>query len=221
MIALLVGVAFGQHYAFPTSSSDYSHWYLSTYVDNNGQDYACGSDRYSGHTGTDFGAGSWSGMSAGRDVNAAARGTVVYVHDGEPDNCANNCSTIENMVQVRHPDNRITAYAHLKRWSITVNVGDSVSCGEKLGEMGSSGNSSAPHLHFGVYENGDAVDPFEGPCGNTDTRWMSQGSYQGIPGLVCDTSGGGGGSGCGSLAFSGHLALMLLVPPALLRRRRR
>ena len=226
MIFLLTA-AFAQNYSFPTSSSDYSTWYPTSYQDHGGNtDYTCASDTYSGHNGNDFGAGSWAGMSAGRDVTAAAAGTVEYVHDGERDDCAGNCSSGANLVQIRHPDGRMTAYGHLKKWSITVNVGDQVTCGQKIGEMGSSGMSSGPHLHIGVYRNGTLEDPFQGACGSATTSWVSQGAYQGVPGRVCDntTSGGGGGGsgggGCSAVMLSGNLALLLL-PPVFWRRKQR
>lgn len=217
-MTLLLTIAFAQDYAFPTSSADYGHWYPTSYLDHGGgTDWACGSDAYSGHNGSDFGAGSWSGMSAGRDVTAAAAGQVVYVHDGERDNCANDCSSPANAVQIAHPDGRVTVYAHLKKWSIPVSVGDSVSCGEKIGEMGSSGNSSAPHLHFGVYRNGNLLEPFQGGCGASSSSWTSQGAYQGVPGRQCDNSygGGSGGSGCQTASLSSEILSLL---SGLLRR---
>lgn len=227
MIALLFSMAFAQNYSFPTTGADYSAWYPTAYLDHGGRtDYTCGSDTYTNHTGNDFGAGSWAGMAAGRDIAAAAAGVVEYVHDGERDDCSNDCTSGANAVQIRHPDGRVTVYGHLKRWSITVSVGQSVSCGQKIGEMGSSGNSSGPHLHFSVYRNGTLEDPFQGSCGSATTSWMSQGAYQGLPGRVCDTStpsGGGGGSGsgggCSAVMLSGNLA-MLLLPPMFWRRRK-
>jgi murein DD-endopeptidase MepM/ murein hydrolase activator NlpD len=50
-----------------------------------------------------------------------------------------------------------TMYAHLNR--VSVSQGASVTQGSKIGEVGSTGYSTGPHLHFAVYKNGRAVDP--------------------------------------------------------------
>ncbi|MCB9679430.1 MAG: M23 family metallopeptidase [Alphaproteobacteria bacterium] len=224
MIALLLGLAQAQDYAFPTSAADYGSWYLSTHFDHGGVDYACGSDRYSGHDGTDFGAGSWSGMAAGRDITAAANGVVQYVHDGERDDCANDCTSAANVVQIQHADGHLSVYGHLKRFSITVDVGDPVTCGQKIGEMGSSGNSSAPHLHFGVYTGTTGLDPYHGSCHSPASMWVSQGGYQGVPSRTCDASApppSSGGGGCGAVMLSGHLAFVAFPPLFLFGRRKR
>ena len=53
----------------------------------------------------------------------------------------------------------MTVYAHLS--GIEVRKGDSVKAGQVIGFVGSTGNSTGPHLHFGVYVNGTATDPDE------------------------------------------------------------
>jgi hypothetical protein len=61
----------------------------------------------------------------------------------------------------------------MKKGSLTTkNVGDAVALNEKLGFVGSSGNSNGPHLHFEVYNANDSlIDPWKGPCGNVATSW--------------------------------------------------
>jgi murein DD-endopeptidase MepM/ murein hydrolase activator NlpD len=61
------------------------------------------------------------------------------------------------MVEVDHGNGFTTRYGHLSR--IDVKVGDRVVRGGVIGEVGSSGRSTGPHLHYEVRRNGDAIDP--------------------------------------------------------------
>jgi murein DD-endopeptidase MepM/ murein hydrolase activator NlpD len=61
------------------------------------------------------------------------------------------------MVEVDHGNGLSTRYAHLSR--ITVSEGQSLPLGAIVGEVGSSGRSTGPHLHYEVRRNGRAVDP--------------------------------------------------------------
>lgn len=190
MVVALIGMAFAQDYAFPSSPEDHGHYYPTAYKDHAGVDWNCGTIRYGGHQGSDFGAGSFTGMDEGRDVTAAAEGTVVGAVDGEFDRCTTgNCaggSGFGNYVKIVHDDGRITLYGHLKQWSLLVAVGDRVACGQKVGEMGSSGYSTGPHLHFEVRNSSEvAEDPFDGPCSAPPTYWVDQGVYADLPGLTC------------------------------------
>jgi hypothetical protein len=188
----LAGPAAAQDYIFPTTPADYGHWYPTAYKDHGGQDWNCGNIYYSGHNGSDYGAGSWSGMDAGRDIVAAADGVVEYTNDGVADDCSTgDCGGgggYGNYVKLAHADGKVTYYAHMKTWSVAVSTGDAVSCGQKLGELGSSGNSTGPHLHFEVRVDNVAHDPFDGPCSAPPSYWTDQGAHGGLPGLTCDGS---------------------------------
>jgi murein DD-endopeptidase MepM/ murein hydrolase activator NlpD len=61
------------------------------------------------------------------------------------------------MVEIDHGNGFATRYGHLSR--IDVKVGDHVKLGSVVGETGSSGRSTGPHLHYEVRHNGDAIDP--------------------------------------------------------------
>ena len=61
------------------------------------------------------------------------------------------------LVELRHADGTTTRYAHLDR--IDVTVGQRLERGELLGTVGSTGQSTGPHLHFEVRQNGQAIDP--------------------------------------------------------------
>ena len=63
-----------------------------------------------------------------------------------------------NTVVVQHSDGTQTRYAHLA--SIHVSVGQSVTAGQHIGDVGSTGNSTGPHLHFEVMDSqGNFMDP--------------------------------------------------------------
>lgn len=61
-----------------------------------------------------------------------------------------------NTIVVRHPGDEYSCYAHLRKGSIRVSKGDAVRQGQLIGEVGQSGNSTEPHLHFQV---NDGPDP--------------------------------------------------------------
>ena len=193
-VALLgARAAAAQDYSFPSSADDIGFYYPTAYMDRGGRDWNCGSVYYSGHRGSDFGMGSWSGMAAGRDITAAADGVVTTAHDGEFDacttgRCAGGCG---NMVVIRHADGRSTWYCHFKKWTILVSRGQTVRCGQKLGEAGSSGYSTGPHLHFAPYRS-TAIEPFQGACGSSSSSWLSQGVYRRLPANTCATADGDG-----------------------------
>ncbi len=193
-VLLLISAARAQDYRFPTSDADYGNFYPTAYFDHGGTtDWSCGSLTYSGHQGSDFGVGGFDGMYAGQDVLAAADGAVVTTNDGEYDECTTgDCSGgggYGNYVKLEHDDGRFTYYAHLRSGTVAVSAGDRVSCGQKLGEVGSSGYSTGPHLHFEVREaSGARVDPFDGTCSSPPSYWNSQGTYGYLPAPTCADS---------------------------------
>jgi len=94
------------------------------------------------HEGIDIAA------TIGTPIHAAASGTVIH---------AGWLGGYGNLVVVDHGDGLATAYAHAS--AILVAVGQQVSQGDTLSLVGSTGNSTGPHLHFEVRVNGSAVDP--------------------------------------------------------------
>ncbi|MFJ9636207.1 peptidoglycan DD-metalloendopeptidase family protein [Streptomyces sp. NPDC101178] len=94
------------------------------------------------HTGLDFPA------AVGTAVKAVADGKVAMAKSGGP---------YGNHIMLNHGGGLTSLYAHLN--SILATVGDSVKRGQKIGTVGSTGNSSGPHLHLEARVNGKAVDP--------------------------------------------------------------
>ncbi len=66
-----------------------------------------------------------------------------------------------NHVEIDYGNGITVIYGHLSKNSIIVNVGDSVTYGQVIGQMGCSGWSTALHLHFEMHLNGNIVDPEE------------------------------------------------------------
>ena len=164
--------------------NDPSYYIISNFVDQNTSsgsllDYNCGSRTYDGHYGTDIVAWPfmWYKQSIGQvEIIAAEAGTIVGKQDGYYDlNCS--CTGTWNAVYVRHSDGSVAWYGHMKNGSLTgKSVGQTVSKGEYLGLVGSSGCSTAPHLHFELYANSAQTilqDPFGGACNalNGSTSW--------------------------------------------------
>ena len=137
-------------------------------------DYACGSLTYEKHNGTDIRLPSHKEMEAGVDVLAAASGTVEDMRDGMPDvnyrlvgREALTGRDLGNAVTIRHKDGYETNYGHMKRGSVTVKIGDTVTTGQKIGQIGLSGLTEFPHLHFEVRRNDLVIDPFTGTVAET------------------------------------------------------
>lgn len=99
---------------------------------------------FKNHGGTDIAA------SYGSAIYAADSGTVVRSADGWNGGWG-------NYVMINHGNGMQTLYAHMS--SRAVSVGQTVSRGQTIGYVGSTGMSTGPHLHFEMYINGSRVDP--------------------------------------------------------------
>lgn len=114
---------------------------------------------YDGHDAFDTNPGvSFARMDAGVPILAAADGTVVEAQDGNFDRWTSATNPPANYVVIDHGNNWRTVYYHFMRNTVTVKVGDTVSAGQIIGYMGSSGNSTGLHVHFGVQHDGRRVE---------------------------------------------------------------
>ena len=184
-------------FAWPIKAKDNSEftdvWAISNYVDHNNnfpdklEDYNCGTRTYDttsgyNHQGTDMFTWPFTWyqfQNNTAEVIAAAPGIITLKHDGEFDMSCSFNNNQWNAIYIKHSDGSIAWYGHLKKGSLTTkNVGDNVAEGEYLGVVGSSGNSSGPHLHFEVYDsNNNLVDPFQGNCSSGASLWQNQPAY--------------------------------------------
>jgi murein DD-endopeptidase MepM/ murein hydrolase activator NlpD len=94
------------------------------------------------HTGLDFRAG------MGDPVRATANGKVVS---------SGWAGGYGRMVEIDHGNGLSTRYGHLSE--INVKIGDQIRIGQVIGEVGSTGRSTGPHLHYETRIDGEAVDP--------------------------------------------------------------
>lgn len=100
----------------------------------------------------------------GAEVLAVAEGTVVFVHDGAPEETPYEPPTLRrpldyggNAVALKLAPGVYAFYAHLQPGSIRVQAGDTVTAGEVLGLLGNTGNTDSPHLHFQLANGPDVL----------------------------------------------------------------
>lgn len=98
--------------------------------------------RYRPHFGVDFAA------KKGTPLLAVNDGTVIFagVEGG-----------YGNVIKIKHKDDYVSLYAHLS--SMRVSNGEHIQKGKIIGYAGSTGRSTGPHLHFGLYSRGKAINP--------------------------------------------------------------
>ena len=138
------------------------------------RDYACGTQTYDGHTGTDSDIRSFREMDIGVPVFAAMDGRVISVQDGEFDrNHGPTVQQFDNHVLLEHGTGRFTIYGHLRK-GIRLGRNDRVVAGQQIGWTASSGNSSWPHLHFTSQVEGAVDEPFAGPCNEGPSGYTDQ-----------------------------------------------
>ena len=98
--------------------------------------------RQSTHTGLDISA------TTGTDIKAVASGTVT---------CAKYSGSYGNLVKIDHGNGVETWYGHTSK--MYVKVGQKISSGDVIAAVGSTGNSTGPHLHLEIRINGTHVNP--------------------------------------------------------------
>jgi murein DD-endopeptidase MepM/ murein hydrolase activator NlpD len=94
------------------------------------------------HEGIDFSA------DLGTAVVAAAPGLVMR-SEWDPN--------FGNVIEIKHAENFMTRYAHLNKRLVSHN--SHVQGGSRIGEVGSTGRSTGPHLHYEIFHNGKLINP--------------------------------------------------------------
>lgn len=107
------------------------------------------------------------GVGSGQEYGVAHPGLDIAVPSETEVRAAGGGSVVEvsetpeygKMIRLSHPDGYETLYGHLSQ--ILVKQGDKVALGAVIGLSGNTGRSTAPHLHFEMRRNGQAVDPMQ------------------------------------------------------------
>lgn len=109
---------------------------------------------------------------AGVDINGNG-GTPVYAAAGGTVDVATVSTATSGygtQVVIKHPDGYVTRYAHMVSTSLQVSAGQPVSAGQRIGTVGSTGNSTGPHMHFEIYRNGTNVTNLYFSCGQPNVN---------------------------------------------------
>jgi murein DD-endopeptidase MepM/ murein hydrolase activator NlpD len=97
-------------------------------------------------------------MHKGVDFGAPTGTPIMAAGDGVVERCSKYAG-YGNYVCIRHNGNTKTAYAHLSRYAKGMSVGKKVRQGEVIGYVGATGQTTGPHLHFELIQNGKHVNP--------------------------------------------------------------
>lgn len=100
--------------------------------------------KYRAHLGIDYAA------SRGTPIAAAGSGRITFI---------GQTRGYGKLIKLQHSEGYLTLYAHLNSFRKGVGSGSYVKKGQIIGYVGSTGLSTGPHLHFGLYKNGAAIDP--------------------------------------------------------------
>ena len=101
----------------------------------------------------------WGDMRfhAGEDIGAPSGTPILAADSGIATVIPDNGNGYGNYIMINHGGGRVTLYAHMSGFAVS--NGASVTQGQTIGYVGSTGNSTGPHLHFEVRVNGATTDP--------------------------------------------------------------
>jgi murein DD-endopeptidase MepM/ murein hydrolase activator NlpD len=166
-------VAAGPRFDLPVACPPDAGCIVRSFVDQDpgpgAKDWRCGRLTYDGHTGTDIRVPDGAAMAQGVEVLAAAPGKVLRLRD-EMDDVSIRVTGAEavedreagNSVVIGHGEGWETQYSHLRKDSIVVKPGDTVTAGQPIALIGLSGNTEFTHVHVEVRRGGKRIDPYTG-----------------------------------------------------------
>lgn len=131
----------------PAPSSQSSSGFICPLAGRNKNDITTGFYGYRNHHGVDFARNS-KGVVSGLPVLAAKSGTVAISKALKRAN--GTYKSYGEYILINHGDGTLTLYAHMQAGSRKVTTGQWVNQGQQIGNVGSTGNSSGPHLHFEI-----------------------------------------------------------------------
>lgn len=100
----------------------------------------------------------WGRMHKGIDIAGPIGTPIVAAASGTVISAAYEPGGYGNKIDIQHPDGSVTRYGHNRR--LWVSVGQQVRQGQQIAELGNTGRSTGPHLHFEIHVNGGgAVNP--------------------------------------------------------------
>jgi Peptidase family M23 len=144
--------------------------YLDVDSTPDARDFRCNARTYDGHDGVDFAIRDRGVMTRGVAVIASLPGVVKNTRDNMPDVAIKDAASraavrgreCGNGVVIEHAGGWQTQYCHLRLGSVRVKPGEKVEAGTSIGQVGLSGHTEFPHLHFALRIQGEIVDPFTG-----------------------------------------------------------
>ena len=168
-----------QQYRFqPLAGTVWQDRFILNFYDNDPSpgilDWDCSQWTYDTHYATDILIRGFAEQDIGVPVFAALDGVVAYAHDGENDRNTKLLGQPPNYVILYHGSTHYSWYWHLRKGSVAVTVGQQVKAGTQIAQVGSSGHSEAPHLHFESRFDGYAYETYSGQCHPGPQHWVNQ-----------------------------------------------
>lgn len=99
----------------------------------------------------------WGSYHKGMDIAGPSNKAIIAADNGTVESAGWDSGGYGNKVVINHNNGYKTIYAHLS--SISVSSGETVTQGNQIGVMGTTGNSTGIHLHIEVYKDGNRIDP--------------------------------------------------------------